>query len=570
MLRLTMFGGVAVRATPDAAGAANLPRRTLALLVLIAATPEPGVSRDTLLAYLWPESDDEHGRSALRQALHVLRRALESPELMIGNITLQLDPKLISADLWDFERARATGDLEGAIACYAGPFLDGFHVGGVPEFERWVERQRADYAQRTAGLLEALARGARQRGDSATAVQWWRRLAQLDPLSTSVTMELMADLVDSGNAAGALRHARDHEALVRDELGAGPDRALAVMVQRIREGATEVGRPATVPDAAAGVRLGLPKTAGASPPLRERFADRFAGDLADRYTFDCESEPGREGAVRLCRAHDRRHDRIVGVKVLVPSLASHIDAERFVREIRLTGKLAHPNILPLLDSGEVGGRPWFAVPWHEGETLRARLARDGVLPAAEAWRLIREVADALQYAHGSGVVHRDVCPENILLSGGHAILTNLGLARALDSAAASRLTESATLVGTPAYMSPEQADGHGEVDGRSDVYALGAVLFELLSGEPLFSGPTVQAIMAKRAAHPTPPRDRLRDLPAGAPAILRKALARSPADRYQSIAAMAKALDAVARDSAPRWPRLVSRLAQALGFVGHG
>jgi serine/threonine-protein kinase len=210
------------------------------------------------------------------------------------------------------------------------------------------------------------------------------------------------------------------------------------------------------------------------------------------------------------------------------------------------------------------------VPWHEGETLRSRLTREGPLPVVEAVRLTRELAEALQYAHVHGVVHRDVSPENVLLSGGHAVLINLGLARALDSAAGSGLTDSAVRVGTPAYMSPEQAEGEREVDGRSDVYALGAVLFEMLAGDPLFSGPTPQAIMAKRAAEPTPLRDRLAGMPPGIPAILRKALARSPADRYQSIALMENDLDSAARTSAPRWPRLVSRLAQALGMVRHG
>jgi len=576
MLRLTMLGGVGVRGGPSAAdGAAALPRRALALMVLLAATPEPGVSREALLAYLWPDSDEERGRSALRQALHVLRRGLDSPGLIVGSVTLRLNLELVTADVWDFERARAVGDLAGAVACYAGPFLDGFHVGAVPEFERWVDRQRAEYASRVAAALETLARAAGERQEPNAAAEWWRRLAELDPLNTRIAMELMAALADSGNAAGALRHAQAHEALVREELGVAPDRGLAALARRIRDGEGS-GRPAagSVPlvtgSSATEAPARSPAEAEQVPVSREHFADRLARDLADRYAIEQGPEVGREGPVRLFRARDRRHDRLVGLKVLHSALASQIDAERFVREIRLTGRLAHPHILPLLDSGEVGGRPWFSVPWHEGETLRARLGREGPLPVAEALRLTRELADALAYAHTHGVVHRDVSPENVLLAEGHALLTNLGLARALDSAAAAGLTDSATLVGTPAYMSPEQAEGKREADTRSDVYSLAAVLFEMLLGEPLFSGPTPQAIMAKRAAEPTPTRARLAPLPSGLVPVLRKALAQAPAERFQSVNLLVSALDDADQGESARWPRLRSALLRSLARLRRG
>jgi DNA-binding SARP family transcriptional activator len=556
-------------------GAAALPRRALALLALLAATREPGVSRDALLAYLWPDSDEERGRSALRQALHVLRRGLDSPALVVGGVTLRLNPELVSADVWEFDRARALGDLAGAVACYGGSFLDGFHVGAVPEFERWVDRQRAEYASRVAAALEGLARGARERQEPKAAAEWWRRLAELDPLNTRIAMELMAALADSGNAAGALRLAQTHEVLVREELGAAPDHVLAALAQRIRDGGGS-GRQA--PDSgsirlargspAAGTAAGSAAAAEKTPVGRERFVDRLALDLADRYMIDQDSEIGSEGPVRLFRVRDRRHDRLVGLKVLHPALASQIDAERFVREIRLTGRLAHPHVLPLLDSGEVGGRPWFAVPWHEGETLRLRLSREGLLPAAEALRLTQELADALGYAHAHGVVHRDVSPENVLLVGGHALLTNLGLARALDSAADAGLTDSATRIGTPAYMSPEQAEGKREVDARTDVYSLAAVLFEMLVGEPLFSGPTPQAIMAKRAAEGTPSAARLAGVPPQLVPALRAALAGSPDDRPSTTGALMQALDSPSRSSAHRaawWPRLRARISSVFG-----
>src|SRR5439155_26284776 len=215
-------------------------------------------------------------------------------------------------------------------------------------------------------------------------------------------------------------------------------------------------------------------------------------------------------------------------------------------------RLQHPHILPLLDSGEVGGRPWYAVPRPDGETLRSRLSREPRVPLEEAVRFTRELADGLEHAHAQGVIHRDVSPENVLLAGGHALLINLGIARALDAAAGTELTDTGILVGTPAYMSPEQAAGERQLGRRSDIYSLALVLYEMIVGEPLYSGPTPQAIMAKRAASGSDLGQRLAGLPAGLATALTRALSPRPEARFASTAEFAAALAATAAEPPER------------------
>jgi DNA-binding SARP family transcriptional activator len=565
MYRLTTFGGLGLRATvndgPDQPRSSDLPPKGFALLVLLAASPGSGISRDSLLGHLWPERESERGRNALRQALHALRRDLGVPDLVTGSFTLHLNSRLIASDLQDFEAARAAGDHRRAIAVYAGPFLDGFYLGAAPEFERWVERRRAEYADQVASMLEGLARRAAQEGDTAESVEWWRRLAALDPLSSRTALGLVEALAASGNPAGALRHAQAHEVMVRDELGAAPDPALITLANRIR-----AGRPAVRSSALPEVPVQQPavpqyKISGSRGSSAERLRESLERELSDRYVLEGELESAREGPVRVVRARDRRHGRPVMLRILHPALASQLDTERFVREIRLTAKLLHPHILPLLDSGEVAGCPWYAVPSVQSETLRQRLSREGALEPDEAVRLARELADALEYAHAHGIVHRDLHPENIVLTGGHALLTNLGIARALDTATGGSLTETGVLLGSPAYVSPEQAEG-AAVDGRSDQYSLGALLLEMLSGEPLFSGPTPQSILAKRTAEPTPSPVRLQGLPPPIAAVLLKALALRPEDRFPSMSELDKALAAPASalDEGTWWSRLKAKI----------
>lgn len=568
MLRLTTFGGVGLRrvegdpAIPS--GAPVLSRRGLALLVLLAAGSRVGTSRDSLVAFLWPESDEERARNALRQTLFTIRRDLGLGDLILGGAELTLNPEAVTSDVRELELAGHAGELERIVELYTGPFLEGFHLSGAPDFDRWVDGRRAEYAAQAAAALEALARGAAARGDHAAAAESWRRLIALDPLNTRFVLESLTAQAASGNVAGALRQAQAHEELLRQELGAAPDRALTDLVARLRNGGGTMPLPSPPARTSDATAAGAPE----APPVvqaSERFRDRLARELAGRFILE-EAPAGREGSVRLYQARDRRHDRRITLKVVHPALASQIDIERFVREIRLTAQLLHPHILPLIDSGEVGGRPWFATPSPDGETLRARLAREACVPLEEAVRLTLELADALAHAHAHGIVHRDVSPENVLLAGPppgtqraepggqvHALLTNLGVARALNSAADTTLTDTGTLIGAAAYMSPEQADGVRAVDARSDVYSLAAVLFEMLAGEPLFSGPTPQAIIAKRVAEPTPGASRLHGMPAGIRAVIRRALAKEPGSRYASMPRFASALREAVSAEPRRW-----------------
>jgi len=267
---------------------------------------------------------------------------------------------------------------------------------------------------------------------------------------------------------------------------------------------------------------------------------RLTAALTGRYTI--ERELGVGGMATVYLARDLKHDREVALKVLRPELAHALGPDRFLREIRTTARLDHPHILPVLDSGEAGGLLWYTMPYVKGESLRDRMRRETPLPLATALDIAREVASALDYAHRAGVVHRDIKPENILLADGQARVADFGIARALDAGSGGKVTATGIAVGTPAYMSPEQASAD-PVDGRSDVYALGCVLYEMLAGEPPYTGPTAQAIVAKRLRDPVPSVRRVREeLPEKLDTAIRTALAKTPADRFASAAAFAQAL----------------------------
>ena len=270
----------------------------------------------------------------------------------------------------------------------------------------------------------------------------------------------------------------------------------------------------------------------------------LADALRDRYLL--ERELGQGGMATVYLAHDLKHDRQVAIKVLHPELAHALGPERFLREIRLTARLAHPNILVVFDSGEAAGRLWYTVPYVAGGSLRQRLGQEAQLGIRETLRIAGQVAAALAHAHGQGIVHRDIKPENILLAGDQALVADFGLAKALDASSAEKLTETGLSLGTPAYMSPEQAAG-GAVDARSDLYALGCVVYEMLAGGPPFTGPTAQAILARHAVDRVPPLRTVRTtIPEPIEQAVERALAKVPSDRFDSAAEFAAALTAIA------------------------
>ncbi len=301
-------------------------------------------------------------------------------------------------------------------------------------------------------------------------------------------------------------------------------------------------------------------------------ADALRDALADRYRLV--RELGRGGMATVHLAQDLRYDRPVALKVLHPELARTLGTERFLREIKLAARLQHPHVLTVLDSGDAAGNLWFTMPFVEGESLRERLEREKQLPVEDAVRIAREAAEALDYAHRQNVIHRDVKPENILLSNDdHALVADFGIARALagDGESAEQLTATGTIIGTPAYMSPEQAAGARSLDARSDIYSLGCVLYEMLAGEPPFAGATPQAAISARFTEtPRPVRSIRETVPEHVAAAVATALAKAPADRFSSAIKFSRALAPPPQVTAVRPATAPSRRYRAVVLLGLG
>ena len=288
----------------------------------------------------------------------------------------------------------------------------------------------------------------------------------------------------------------------------------------------------------------------------------------DQYRI--ESQVGEGGMAVVFLAEDVKHHRRVALKVMKPEVGASLGSERFLREIDIAAKLSHPHIVPLYDSGEVDGLHYIVMPYVEGESLRERLEGDGSLPLDEAVRITGEIAGALDYAHARGLIHRDIKPENILFQSGHAAVTDFGIARGMDEGEDTRLTQTGVAVGTVAYMSPEQAAGDTDLDARTDVYALGCVLYEMLEGGKPFAGRTPQAVLASKVAGVVPEFSGDASVPATVAAVVRKALATAPDDRYATPADFAEdletAITAEAIEGAAARRRGARRL-RALGAV---
>jgi serine/threonine protein kinase/Tfp pilus assembly protein PilF len=269
--------------------------------------------------------------------------------------------------------------------------------------------------------------------------------------------------------------------------------------------------------------------------------ERLRAALAGRYAV--ESELGRGGMAVVYLAEDLKHHRQVAIKVLHPDISSDVATERFFREIEIVAGLTHPHILPLHDSGQADGLLYCVMPFIEGESLLNRLQREKQLPVEEALQITREVAEALNYAHDRGIIHRDIKPANILLQDGHAVVADFGIARAVEQAGGARITQTGVAVGTPAYMSPEQGSGEHDLDGRTDIYALGCVLYQMLAGDPPYTGAAPLAVIKRHSLDPVPSVRTVRDsVPESVEYAITRALAKVPVDRYQTASEFASAL----------------------------
>ena len=277
--------------------------------------------------------------------------------------------------------------------------------------------------------------------------------------------------------------------------------------------------------------------------------DRLRTALSDRY--ELQREVGRGGMATVYLARDLKHRRSVAIKILHPSLAANVGLERFQREVEIAARLNHPRILTLIDSGEADGFLYYVMPYVQGESLRSRLKREGRLPLVDALRIARDVATALGYAHEQGVVHRDIKPENVMFHEGEATVTDFGISKAVSGDGDAHLTQAGTALGTPAYMSPEQAAGDEALDGRSDLYSLGCMLYEMLAGQAPFTGSTAQAVIIKRFAEAVPSIAALRlDLSPAIDRMLARALARNPDERFATAAQFIQALSTLQVDGA--------------------
>ncbi|HEX5576024.1 MAG TPA: protein kinase, partial [Gemmatimonadales bacterium] len=487
------------------------------------------MSRDKLIAYLWPERDAEAGRHSLSQTLYAIRQDLGGDLLVAGVDDIRLNAVGLTCDVWEFEDSLTAGKPERAVALYTGPFLDGFYINDAEGFERWAESERRRLVRVYEETIERLARIAAEQGALLQAAGWWERRAALDPLDSRVAVALMNALAAGGNRAGALRHAQLHASLLERELGAGPNPAVQALAERLAE--------------ESGIQAGH-----SSPTPAERNEEhrrRLGIALGSRYRL--ERELGSGGMATVYLAEDIQHQRRVAVKVLKPEISDRFGSDRFLREIGIAARLEHPHILPLFDSGRLGPEVdsgfYYVTPYVAGNSLRHRLGREHQLPIDEAVRITCEIAGALAHAHSHGIVHRDIKPENVLLQDGSVLVADFGLARALDAVAGERLTQSGVAVGTPHYMSPEQASASPELDGRSDIYALGCVLYEMLAGEPPFGGTTAQAILARHAIDQVPRLRTVRPtIPLSVERAVLKALAKVPADRFATAAQFADAL----------------------------
>lgn len=541
MLRLTTFGGVQLREDGAPHVGAASQRRRLALLVLVAAAGDSPITREKLVSLLWADADTERARHALRQALHALQQVGGPDGMLLGSTALQLNPAVITSDLAEFVAAAEAGVHERVVALHRGPFLDGFFVGEAPEFERWVDAQRAHYTTTYTSALEALARKAESRGDRAGAVSWWRRLATEQPVSARFALGYMRALAEAGDRTGAIQFATVHETVVRQELGIEPDASVVEYATRLRAGEIESRPGPSEGSVAAGLRQH-----SARSRMRERQIAWLDRTLGARFDIDTQTPAPASGGVAGYRAYDRVRREPVEIELLDAGVSVVADLDLLRSSLDHIATLSEPHIARLREHGAVDGVVYYIVDRPDGVSLRDHLARERQLPVDEAVSIARGTALALAHAHSHDVLHGDLRPKYVVVAADGCRLTGLGIAEAITRATAHDRTSTALRMGSPAYQSPELLSGEPRLDARADVYSFGCMLYEMLAGEVPFASASATNMVGAKLTSPAPSlRDRRDSVSPALDAVIQRCLARVPSDRYRNGGEVARALEAL-------------------------
>jgi serine/threonine-protein kinase len=530
MVELRVLGGVDLRADDGRELHAFLaqPKRLALLAYLCIASPRGFHRRDALLGIFWPNADESHARNSLRNAVHVIRRALGDDALLVrGAEELAANRDVIACDACEFTDAAQQGAVHEAVAGYRGDLLPGYFIEGAPAFERWLEEERA----RLRGMAVRAARLCADRlatsGNLSGAVRVARRGAELAEDDERVVRRLIELLAETGDRASALNAYAAFARRLADEYDATPSAETELLARRLRT-------PIEDADVVAAQRHYTAASIAASAPAAGNDPQPHATPAFPSIPgYVLESELARGGTSTVYLARDRKHQRTVAIKILRADVAAVIGTSRFLAEINVAARLRHEHIVPLFDSGTAGDLPYFVMPCIEGETLRERLHREQRLPMADALHILRDVAEALDYAHAQGISHGDIKPENILLAPGHALVADFGVAQALERAGGQEFTKRAFVAGTPRYTSPEVASGAVRGDTRSDVYSLACVLHEALGGAPpvAASDPRMHRAGSAKGLAAAMRAGRL-DVPRALARLIQQALSIAPSERF--------------------------------------
>jgi len=532
MLRLTTFGGIALTQNSNPVVGAAASARRLAILILIAESGQRGFDRDALASMLWPDSEPEQARHSLHQALYAMRRS-HGDDVIIGTKMLHVSTALFSTDIWEFETAIQRRQFEEAATLYRGPFAQGFSVPEGIDVEQRLDVMRSRFAREYASAVETLATDAARRGDHARRARWWQSLADANPLSARTTAELIDALVAAGEKAQALQAALRHESVVKKEFGTAADPEIVKRILRLRSAAPTQAERSDAPGVIRrdGVSRSLETAENEATAAKEqRRLARLSRALGSRYRID---GPIEEGSLLVTYGAVDSAGHRVEIHAIHAHIVAATSASRFLDVFQRVSALGTTHVNPVFDFGSDEDLFYFVTGERSTPTLRDRLRQERELPVRDAVAIAQDVAAALAHAHAHGVRHGDLRPKHIMFGPTGVRVGAFGVIDAVAPEAEWRATSTVVTFGSPAYLSPEQLMGDVKSDTRSDVYAFGCIVYEMLAGEPPFGRPSRGSGLGRKLTQSPPKLRSIREsVPEALEDVVHTCLARLPADRY--------------------------------------